>query len=94
MTCQRYRWVLDRDWQRHGTADPWLKDALLEIAGDRSGQINRKQLGNYLARHVRRIENGLRLEDAGRDSYTNRRTYCVARVTSVLPEPALATETN
>ncbi len=39
-----------------------LRDALLAVAVDRSGHINPRYLGNFLSRHARRIEGGLRFE--------------------------------
>lgn len=39
-----------------------LREALLAVAGDRSGHINPRYLGNYLSKHVKRIEGGLRFE--------------------------------
>ncbi len=62
---------------------PQLRDALLNIAGDKTGDINARRLGRYLLRNVRRIEGGLRLEDCGRDGATWRKLYRVTRVLRV-----------
>lgn len=39
-----------------------LRDALLAVAGDRAGRINPRFLGNYLSKHAKRFEGGLRFE--------------------------------
>ena len=39
-----------------------LKTALEAIAEERGGRINSRRLGNYISRHERRIERGLRFE--------------------------------
>lgn len=62
---------------------PQLRDALLEVAGERNGTFNTRRLGRYLVRHLRRIEGGKRLEDAGTDRITCRRLFRVTRVSSV-----------
>ena len=36
--------------------------ALLAVAGDRAGRINPRFLGNYLSKHAKRFEGGLRFE--------------------------------
>ena len=62
---------------------PVLLEALQGAASDRGGEVNRRRLGRYLVRSLRRIEDGLRLEDAGEDSGTCRRMFRVTSVTSV-----------
>ena len=39
-----------------------LRDALLAVAGDRGSRINPRFLGNYLSKHAKRFEGGLRFE--------------------------------
>ncbi len=65
------------------SARPRLRDALLEVAGERNGEINARRLGRYLTRQLRRIEGGMRFEDAGIDRISCRRLFKVASVTSV-----------
>lgn len=60
-----------------------LRDALLEVAGERNGAINSRRLGRYLVRYLRRIEGGKRFEDAGSDRLSCRRLFKVHRVSSV-----------
>ena len=48
-----------------------LEEALLEIAGDRSGQVNRRILGRWLETKVDRRCGGLRLERKHREGKTN-----------------------
>jgi len=69
---------------------PRLRDALVEVAGERNGDINSRRLGRYLSRHLRRIEGGLRLEDAGSDPTTSRRMFRVTSVISVSSNPSQA----
>jgi putative DNA primase/helicase len=64
-----------------------LLEALQAVAGDSKGNINVRRLGRWLARHVRRIENGMRFEDGGTDRATNRRRYSVKSVSSVAANP-------
>jgi putative DNA primase/helicase len=64
-------------------ARPQLLEALQGAAGERSGAVNSRKLGRYLVKHLRRIEDGLRLEDAGKDGPTCRRRFKVTSVTSV-----------
>lgn len=64
------------------SAKPQLRDALLEVAGER-GEINARRLGRYLVRHARRIENGLRIEDAGADRLSKRKLFKVSGVSGV-----------
>jgi hypothetical protein len=65
------------------SAQPVLHEAMQAVAGDHKGAISAKRLGRYLAHHVRRIEDGMRLEDAGRDRATCRRRYRLTLVSSV-----------
>jgi hypothetical protein len=60
-----------------------LLEALQAVASDRSGTINSRRLGRYLVRNLRRIENGMRLEDMGSEPLTHRRRFRVAGVTGV-----------
>ena len=62
---------------------PQLFEALQSVAGERDNRINAKRLGHYLKRNLRRIEDGLRLEDMGEDPVTWRRKYKVSRVSLV-----------
>ena len=39
-----------------------LRESIQAVAADRSGRINPRYLGNFLSRHVKRIEGGLRFE--------------------------------
>jgi putative DNA primase/helicase len=41
---------------------PGLKEALQNVAGDRAGNIDRRELGKWLSRHKGRIAKGVRLE--------------------------------
>jgi putative DNA primase/helicase len=73
------------------SARPQLLEALQAIAGERNGEINTRRLGRYLARNVRRIEDGRRLEDMGEDPFTHRRRFRVVGVTGVIgvsPNPS------
>jgi putative DNA primase/helicase len=65
------------------SANTRLKDALIDVAGERNGTINAKRLGRWLVRHVRRIEGGHRFEDAGEDLVTHRRRFRVVNVSGV-----------
>jgi putative DNA primase/helicase len=65
------------------SAKPRLLDALLSVAGERNSEINTRKLGRYLARHVRRIENGQRFESTGIDAFSKRPLYRVVQVTGV-----------
>ncbi len=67
---------------------PQLRDALLEVAGERNGTINNRRLGRYLVRHLRRIEGGVRFEDGGTDPLSCRRMFRVTRVISVAANPS------
>lgn len=72
------------------SARPRLRDALLEVAGERNGEINARRLGRYLVRQLRRIENGMRIEDAGTDRISCRRLFRVTGVSSVRLSPSRA----
>jgi putative DNA primase/helicase len=63
---------------------PQLLEALQAVAGERDGTINARRLGRYLTRNLRRIEDGLRLEDAGEDATTHRKKFKVSGVTGVI----------
>jgi len=65
------------------SARPQLLEALLGVAGERNGDVNARRLGKYLTRSVRRIENGMRFENAGTDPLTNRNRFVVTGVTGV-----------
>lgn len=65
------------------SARPQLLDALNGAAGERNGTVNSRRLGRYLVRSLRRIEDGLRFEDAGDDPLTHRRRFRVTAVTGV-----------
>ena len=60
-----------------------LAEALRAVAGERSGEINTRRLGRYLARNVRRIENGHRFENAGTDLISKNRRYALMGVAGV-----------
>jgi hypothetical protein len=66
------------------SANPQLLEALMAVAGERNGDINTRRLGRYLTRNVRRIESGMRIENAGNDLVTCRPQYKVTSVTSVI----------
>jgi putative DNA primase/helicase len=65
------------------SARPQLFEALLGVAGERNGDLNARRLGRYLTRNVRRIESGMRLENAGVDLLTNRHRFVVTGVSGV-----------
>ena len=65
------------------SANPKLAAALVEVAGDRAGTINSRKLGWWMKRSMRRIENGLRIEDAGEDPTLKVKRYKVVRVSGV-----------
>ncbi len=65
------------------SARPQLLEALLGVAGERNGDINARRLGRYLTRNVRRIESGMRFENAGADLITHRNRFVVSGVTGV-----------
>jgi hypothetical protein len=67
--------------------NPLLLEALRAVAGDRNGDINARRLGRYLARNLRRIEDGKRLEGAGQDAMTSRRAFRVSLVSRVSANP-------
>jgi hypothetical protein len=56
-----------------------LKEALLEIAPANNGGINDRVLGNKLASYKGRIENGYKLEDAGKNQGVS--TWRVRKIT-------------
>ncbi len=60
-----------------------LLAALSDVAGEPKGTINTRRLGRWLVKHLRRIEDGKRFEDAGRDPITCRRRFQLSSVTSV-----------
>jgi len=64
-----------------------LLEALLAVAGERNGTVNARRLGRYLVRHLRRIEDGLRLEDPGSDPVSKTRRF---RVVAIGPAPDVA----
>lgn len=72
------------------SANSVLQEALHAAAGERNGEINGRRLGRYLVRSLRRIEDGLRLEDAGQDPITCRRKFRVTSVSSVSANPSRA----
>lgn len=43
-----------------------LSDAMLDISGER-GLVNTRRMGKWMQHHVKRVEKGLRLEQAGKD---------------------------
>ncbi len=57
--------------------DPILREAVLNVAGDRGELINARRLGRYLVRNLRRIEDGMRFEEAGADPHTKNRRFHV-----------------
>lgn len=59
---------------------PEAKEAFLAVAGDRNGEIGAKRLGRYLMRSIRRIEGGLRLNQAGMDPLSHSRLFFVTEV--------------
>jgi hypothetical protein len=65
------------------SADARLLDAILAVAGERNGEINARRLGRYLRRSLRRIEEGMRFEDAGTDSLSHRHRFRVSGVSGV-----------
>lgn len=65
------------------SARPQLLEALLGVAGERNGEVNARRLGRYLTRNVRRIESGMRFENAGADLLTHRNRFVVSGVTGV-----------
>jgi putative DNA primase/helicase len=65
------------------SAKPQLLEALLAVAGERNGEINTRRLGRYLVRNIRRIESGMRFENADIDRLTNRHRFVVSSVTGV-----------
>jgi putative DNA primase/helicase len=69
-----------------------LLEAITDVAGERNGSINARRLGRWLVRHLRRIEDGWRFEDAGEDPVTHRRRYRVTGVTGVSGVSANARE--
>jgi len=67
-----------------GKTDPGqsqrLFEAMRDVAAGRDGTINARSLGRYLQRSLRRIEDGLRFDDAGEDPTTHRRRFRVSVV--------------
>ena len=65
------------------SANPQLLESVLGVAGERNGDVNARRLGKYLTRIVRRIENGMRFENAGSDPLSHRNRFVVSGVTGV-----------
>lgn len=59
---------------------PGLFDAVRAVAAEKAGGVDHRALGRYLKRHIRRIEDGMRLEDAGEDPLTHNRRYRIYTV--------------
>ena len=65
-----------------------LADAVITVAtGGQGGNISSKRLGRYLTKRLRRIVEGLRLEDAGEDPVAHARRYRIDKVEVAEPEP-------
>ena len=56
---QALRDVIGRAIDRASMADFELRDAIAEVAGDRSGELSARRLGQYLQAHTGRIVSGL-----------------------------------
>lgn len=52
-----------REAERNGHTELW--EMLLEVTSSNDGEVNSLRLGNWLGKHVNRIEAGLRIERAG-----------------------------
>jgi hypothetical protein len=48
------------DAVRASTNNPDLREALLSVGADRRGEVNPRYVGNFLLKHIRRIEGGFR----------------------------------
>lgn len=62
---QAVRDVIGRAIDRAAAGDFELRDAIAEVAGDRSGELSARRLGQYLQAHAGRIASGLRFERGG-----------------------------
>lgn len=65
------------------SAMPQLLEALQGVAGERNGEVNARRLGRYIVRNIRRIEGGMRFENAGVDLLTHRHRFVVTGVSGV-----------
>lgn len=71
-----------------------LAYAALAVAAGASGSISGKRLGRYLTKRVRRIVEGLRLEDVGEDPVAHVRRYRIDRVEVVNAEAEPLTDAD
>jgi putative DNA primase/helicase len=60
-----------------------LFEAMRDVAAARDGTINARSLGRYLQRSLRRIEDGVRFDEAGEDPATHRRRFRISVVNGV-----------
>lgn len=59
------RAVTSSELVRHGNVNSDLREALVEFAGEKNGEINTRNLGNRLRQNTKRIEGGFRLMTKG-----------------------------